>query len=267
MKMKKIRVMITGVAGKMGQELVRTVTQQKDMLLVAGCDISQVGKDAGEMCGIDAIGVIIEMDLGVTLREVRPDVVCDFTFGEALRKNLPLYLENRVNMVIGTTGLTPEELKNLEDECKQREIGCLVAPNFAIGAVLMMQFAQKTSQYMERAEIIEFHHPQKKDAPSGTAIKTAEGINEAKDQTYEEKSYELLPGSRGGHLGSVNIHSVRLSGFVASQEVIFGGEGQTLTIRHDSLSRVSFMPGILLAIRKMAKSKQFYYGLDKIMKL
>ncbi len=155
----------------------------------------------------------------------------------------------------------------MEDECKQREIGCLVAPNFAIGAVLMMQFAQKTSQYMERAEIIEFHHPQKKDAPSGTAIKTAEGINEAKDQTYEEKSYELLPGSRGGHLGSVNIHSVRLSGFVASQEVIFGGEGQTLTIRHDSLSRVSFMPGILLAIRKMAKSKQFYYGLDKIMKL
>ena len=265
--MKVLRVMVTGAVGKMGQELIRTIAQQKDMILVAGCDVSQIGKDAGEVCGIGVIGVMIEMDLEAALQGAKPDVVCDFTYSDALRKNLPVYLKNKVNLVIGTTGLTPEEIKNLENECEQREIGCLVAPNFAIGAVLMMQFAQKAAQYMERAEIIEFHHPQKKDAPSGTAIKTAEGIIEAKDQAYEEKSFELLPGSRGGHLGSVNIHSVRLSGFVASQEVIFGGEGQTLTIRHDSLSRVSFMPGILLAIREMAKSKRFYYGLDKLMKL
>ena len=267
MKIKTIRVLVTGAAGKMGQELIRTIAQQKDMILVAGCDVSQVGKDAGEMCGIDAIGVIVEMDLDTSLRGAQPDVVCDFTHADALRKNLPLYLDRKMNMVIGTTGLTPEELKKLEADCRERKVGCLVAPNFAIGAVLMMQFARKASLYMERAEIIEFHHPQKKDAPSGTAIKTAEGIIEGEDRIYEDTSYELLPGSRGGHLGSVNIHSVRLSGFVASQEVIFGGEGQTLTIRHDSLSRISFMPGILLALRKMAEDKQFYYGLDKIMEL
>jgi len=265
--MNTIRVLVTGAAGKMGQELIRTISQQNDMVLVAGCDVANVGKDAGEMCGIDAIGVIVEMDLAASLRRSQPDVVCDFTHADALRKNLPLYLDHKVNMVIGTTGLTLEELKQLEQDCRERNIGCLVAPNFAIGAVLMMQFSKKAALYMERAEIIEFHHPQKKDAPSGTAIKTAEGIIEGMDQAYEEKSFELLPGSRGGHLGPVNIHSVRLSGFVAHQEVIFGGEGQTLTIRHDSLSRVSFMPGILMAIRRMAKDNQFYYGLDKIMEL
>ena len=265
--MKTIRVLVTGAAGKMGQELIRTIAQQNDMVLVAGCDVKNVGRDAGEMCGINAIGVIVEMDLAVSLRGSKPDVVCDFTHADALRKNLPLDLENKVNMVIGTTGFTSEEIKKLEQDCLERSVGCLVAPNFAIGAVLMMQFAKIASRYMDRAEIIEFHHPQKKDAPSGTAIKTAEGIIEGKDQVYEEKSFELLPGSRGGHLGPVNIHSVRLSGFVAHQEVIFGGEGQTLTIRHDSLSRVSFMPGILLAIRKMAEDQHFYYGLDKIMEL
>ncbi|MEI6158153.1 MAG: 4-hydroxy-tetrahydrodipicolinate reductase, partial [Atribacterota bacterium] len=175
------------------------------------------------------------------------------------------------SMVIGTTGLRTEELKDLEKKCLANNIGCLVAPNFAIGAVLMMQFAKTAAKYLERAEIIEFHHPQKKDAPSGTAIKTAEGIMEMNREMNrgvgEDKTVELVPGARGGRIGSVNIHSVRLSGFVAHQEVIFGGEGQTLTIRHDSLSRVSFMPGIIMAIRYLASHKGFYYGLEKILDL
>ncbi|MDK2897012.1 MAG: 4-hydroxy-tetrahydrodipicolinate reductase [Candidatus Atribacteria bacterium] len=260
-----IRVLLTGAAGKMGQELVRTIAKEKDILLVATCDLQEEGRDVGEVAGIGKQGVKIQKDVRAAIETQSPQVICDFTQADALRKNLPLYLTGNASLVIGTTGLSQTEINNLQNECRKKKVGCLLAPNFALGAVLMMHFSQIAARFMDGVEIIEFHHPQKKDAPSGTAIKTAEGIN--KDEIQKEAGREVLTGARGAQLGSVHIHSVRLPGYVAHQEVIFGGQGQTLTIRHDSIDRSSFMPGIITAIRKMANDRNFYYGLESILDL
>lgn len=251
----------------MGQEVIRTVCRKSGMELAGAIDVAAVGQDAGLVAGIDRLGVMIKGEAEEALMQDRYDVVVDFTQAEALRQNLPHYLEHKVSLVIGTTGLAKDEISGFAEKTKKAGIGCLFAPNFAIGAVLMMQFARIAARYMDRAEIIEFHHPQKKDAPSGTAIKTAEGIREERDIIFEDHSTEMVKGSRGGVVGSVNIHSVRLPGYIAHQEVIFGGEGQTLTIRHDSLSRISFMPGVVLAVRHVAAHQGFFYGLESILDL
>ncbi len=177
------------------------------------------------------------------------------------------FLDSKIPLVIGTTGLGNEEIETLRRNCEEKKMGCVIAPNFALGAVLMMHFSRIAARYLERAEIIEYHHAQKKDAPSGTAIKTAQGIKEVKDIAFSDKSEEVLSGARGALLGSVNIHSVRLPGFVAHQEVIWGGEGEILTIRHDSLSRSSFMPGVMRSIKKVYEEPRFYYGLEEVIGL
>ncbi|MGQ9473323.1 MAG: 4-hydroxy-tetrahydrodipicolinate reductase [Candidatus Caldatribacteriaceae bacterium] len=266
MRSESIRVLVAGAAGKMGRELVRALSAEKDLILVGTYDQQGVGQDAGSLSGMGEIGIKITDDLDRVVRERHPQVVCDFTHAEALRTNLPRFLSYNLHLVIGTTGLSLEELEKLKIECEKRNIGCVVAPNFALGAVLMMHFARLAARYFKHAEIIEYHHPQKKDAPSGTALKTAEEM-EKEGIFLEDKGQELVFGARGGQYHGLLIHSVRLPGLVAHQEVIFGGEGQILTIRHDSLSRTSFMPGIMMAIRKVCAEPRFYYGLDSILEL
>lgn len=220
--MAKIRVIVNGAKGKMGQETVKAIQKESDLELVGQTDL--------------------EDDLLRTILETKAEVVVDFTSPNAVMDNIRTILGSGVHGVIGTTGVTEEDLKEIKELCTKNKVNCLVAPNFAIGAVLMMQFAKEAVKHLPNAEIIELHHETKIDKPSGTAIKTAQLMGK-----------------------DVPIHSVRLPGLVAHQEVIFGGLGQTLTIRHDSISRESFMPGVILAIRKIKNLSGLVYGLEQIL--
>lgn len=231
----------------MGSETVKAVLKEADLELVAQADLGE--------------------DLAALIQETKAEVVVDFTHPDAAMKNVKTILQNKAHAVIGTTGLTPANLDEVRKLCSKNKVNCVVAPNFAIGAVLMMKFAREASHYMPELEIIELHHDQKVDAPSGTAIKTAELILADRKNIKRKgaRSIEKVKNVRGGKIGDINIHSVRLQGLVAHQEVIFGGLGQTLKIRHDSISRESFMPGVIMAIRKVKKTKGLVYGLEKIL--
>jgi 4-hydroxy-tetrahydrodipicolinate reductase len=264
-----IKILINGAAGKMGREVVKAVKKEADMKLVGAVDIAQVGIDAGEAAGIGPAGVEISKDLKAAINDSKPDVVIDFTHPNIAMLNARTILDSRVHAVIGTTGLTEENLNELRKLCAKNKVNCVIAPNFAIGAVLMMMFARTAAKHMPSVEIIELHHDKKADAPSGTALKTAELIlqSEAAKGLVKGKKAEIekLDGARGGSLEGIHIHSVRLPGFVASQEVIFGGVGQTLKIRHDSMSRESFMPGVILAARKVRSLEGLVYGLENLL--
>lgn len=229
--MSRIRVAVAGAKGRMGSEVVRAVNgSPDDMELVAQID-------AGD-------------DLAATLSVIAPDVLVDFTIPDVVMPNIRIALAAKVIPLVGTTGLTPENIAEVARLCDENATPALIAPNFALGAVLMMRFAQEAARHLPDVEIIEMHHEKKLDAPSGTAKKTAEMIADA----------------RGGKpIEPQRIHSVRLPGFVASQEVIFGGAGQRLSIRHDSIDRASFMPGVLLAIRKAASMTGLVYGLENLL--
>lgn len=262
-----IRVVVSGAGGKMGREVLRAVVGAEDMELVGAVDPSFAGSDAGELAGQGRWDVEVSGSLAAALEAARADCVVDFTAPDAVFGNVMTALEAGTRVVFGTTGLKDEELSAIDRAARERGLGVIHAPNFAIGAVLMMRFAAEAARYMEHAEIIELHHDQKKDAPSGTAIKTAELIREARgaDRGATPQGIELVEGSRGGEYGGVRIHSVRLPGLVAHQEVILGTLGQTLTIRHDSLDRASFMPGVLLAVRKVAQIEGLVYGLEHLL--
>ena len=217
-----IKVIVNGAKGKMGQETVKAVLKEKDLDLVAQTDLGD--------------------DLAKAIKDNKAEVVVDFTLPKAVMGNIRTILASGAHGVIGTTGLTDENLHEIKLLCEKFKDNCLVAPNFAIGAVLMMQFAQEAIKYMPQAEIIEFHHETKVDKPSGTALRTAHLLGK-----------------------DVPIHSVRLPGLVAHQEVIFGAPGQTLTIRHDSLTRDSFMPGVILAIKKIKGLKGLTHGLENLL--
>jgi len=256
----KIKVGVCGACGKMGRAVIDAVSKETDMELTAAIDVANTGQELG--------GVIIEESLETALKNRQIDVVVDFTNPELVYKHTKIILENNVRPVIGTTGLTNDQLADIKNLSESKGLGCLIAPNFAVGAVLMMMFAQKASKYFSNAEIIETHHNKKKDAPSGTAIKTAQLMAEerAKFGTDNCAETETLTGSRGGTtIEGIHIHSVRLPGFVAHQEVIFGAQGQALTIRHDSFDRISFMPGVVLSIRQVMEKSEFVYGLENIL--
>jgi 4-hydroxy-tetrahydrodipicolinate reductase len=208
-------------------------------------------------------------DLSEALTSARPDVMVEFTVPEAAMGNIRAALEAGVTPIVGTTGLGPTELDEIRQLCESHQTAALVAPNFALGAVLLMRFAAEAARYLPDVEIIEMHHERKLDAPSGTAAKTAEMIAAARATTptgQPEGAFEKFPGVRGGRTeGGIQIHSVRLPGFVASQEVIFGGPGQRLSLRHDSIDRASFMPGVILAIRRMRSLSGLVYGLENLL--
>ncbi|MFZ7102561.1 MAG: 4-hydroxy-tetrahydrodipicolinate reductase [Peptococcaceae bacterium] len=264
--MQKIKVGVMGACGKMGQEICKSVIDDNELELMVAFDVINQGMDMGILIGRPDTGVKIETNYHNLLAQ-KPDVIIDFSNAQAVLNNVPQVIENGIDVVIGTTGLTNNEIEDLRLLAKENNTGIFIAPNFAIGAVLMMQFAKEAARYFPHVEIIEQHHDQKLDSPSGTAFKTLEEIsqNRAKVQQGNPQEYEKISGARGGDYEGIRVHSVRLPGLIAHQEVIFGGEGQILTIRHDSLSRASFMPGILLAVKKIHKTKGFIYGLDSIL--
>ncbi|SFJ59100.1 4-hydroxy-tetrahydrodipicolinate reductase [Thermoflavimicrobium dichotomicum] len=264
-----IRVIVAGANGKMGQEVVKMLHQAENLSLVCGVSRSQAGKDVGEVAGIGTLGTPFVGSVEEALKQFPADVLVDFTTPHTVKRHMELAIQAGVRPVVGTTGLSEQEMKELDQQCREKGIGAIVAPNFAIGAVLMMVFAAQAAKYLPHVEIIELHHDQKLDAPSGTSIKTAELIaenrKEMKQGHPDEK--EIIAGARGANYHGFRVHSVRLPGLVAHQEVMFGGSGQLLTIRHDSLNRESFMPGVKLAIEKVMELDRLVYGLENILEL
>ena len=244
-----INVAVLGAKGRMGAEVVKAVNGDPGMSLIAALDL---GDSLNQLLGSGT------------------HVVVDFTTPDSVMANLDFLINNGINVVVGTTGFDDKKLAIIDELCTANpSVGVLIAPNFAIGAVLMMEFAAKAARYFESAEIIELHHPEKVDAPSGTAARTAQLMSDARKaaglKAMPDATTTALDGARGSKVGDVPIHSVRARGLVAHQEVILGGLGETLTIRHDSLDRAGFMPGVLLGVRSVIKHPGLTHGLDKFM--
>lgn len=245
--MAQIAVGVLGAKGKMGAAVCQMVSSHSNFSLIASCD---QGDDLASL--------------------LKADVVVDFTSPEAVMTNLEYLMANNKNVVVGTTGFTPERTNQVKEWLRNSSSNVLIAPNFAIGAVLMMKFSQQAANWFESVEILEFHHPAKLDAPSGTAVRTAELIAEARKKSGKAKSPDATKGNRearGAEINDISVHSLRISGLVAHQEVIFGNSGETLSIRHDALDRSSFMPGVALAISEIANYPGLVIGLENYLKL
>lgn len=246
-----IRVGVLGARGKMGSTVVEAVTNAAGMEVVAALDLG------------DSLDILIAN---------KAEVVVDFTTPDAVMANLEFLITHGIHAVVGTTGFDDSRIATLNNLlAKHPTVGVLIAPNFGLGAILMMEFAKQAAPLFESVEIVELHHPNKVDAPSGTAKRTAELIGDARRRAgngaMPDATKESLPGARGAEVNGVPIHSIRARGFVAHQEVIFGGLGETLTIRHDSLDRQSFMPGVTLGIRKVAGAPGLTFGLENFLDL
>ncbi len=247
----KVRVAVLGAKGRMGAEVVRAISKSSDLEVVA------------------------QLDIGDSLNELvssKAQVVVDFTTPSAVMENLEFAISHGIHAVVGTTGFTPERIATLTALQKSHpEVGVLIAPNFALGAVLMMEFSKQAAKYFESVEIVELHHPDKVDAPSGTSARTAELIGQARTEaglsTAPDATQNPETGARGALVNGIPIHSLRVRGLVAHQEVIFGGLGDTLTIRHDSLDRVGYMPGILLGVRNVPSHPGINLGLELFLSL
>jgi 4-hydroxy-tetrahydrodipicolinate reductase len=261
--LERIKVLVSGACGRMGREVIKAVVKDDALQLVAAVDKINTGKDVGTVAGLEMLGVAIKSDLKEALTKDKPQVMVDFTTPAMVMENLRTGLKAGVHVVVGTTGISTADLQEIRELCAENKANALVAPNFAIGALLMMRCAAISAKYFSEVEIIELHHDQKLDSPSGTSIKTAEMILANRSgANHQEIGEEKIKGARGGEINGIRLHSVRLPGLIAHQEVIFGGEGQTLTIRHDSLSRESFMPGVILGIKKVIQAQGLTYGLD-----
>lgn len=249
-----IRVAVLGAAGKMGSTVCGAVRAADGLELAATYDSGAAERES-----------VVVADLE-ELSSLRVDVAVDFTTAKSALANAKTCLASGIHTVIGTTGLRDDDLVELG--AAVGPANCIVAPNFAIGAVLMMQFAKLAAPFFESAEIVEIHHNKKVDTPSGTALRTAKLMQEASETWIDDPTEAVtMPGSRGARLGDIPIHSLRLVGSVAHQEVVLGTTGQTLTIRHDSLDRMSFMPGVLLAVRKVGETPGLTVGLEHVIDL
>ncbi|CAN2209980.1 DapB Dihydrodipicolinate reductase [Candidatus Nanopelagicaceae bacterium] len=243
-----IKVAVLGSRGRMGAEVVKAVHEAKDLELVAELDLG------------DSLDALVSAGA---------QVVVDFTTPDSVMANLEFVISKNIHAVIGTTGFDDARIAKIKSLLSTSKSGVLIAPNFAIGAVLMMEFATKAAKYFESAEIIELHHPNKVDAPSGTAARTAELMSAARKEAGlsagPDATTTSLDGARGATVGQIPVHSVRLRGLVAHQEVLLGGIGETLTIRHDSIDRVGFMPGVLLGVRQVVNHPGLTFGLENFM--
>ena len=255
-----IRVLVNGALGRMGSEVCKKVYSEADLELVGAVDIKEGVVALGE-------GVKVMTDLIAAVNEVKPDVVVDFTRPDVVMGSLRKLLPLGVHVVVGTTGFSDADLKEVDELAKAHNTGLLIAPNFALGAVVMMKLACEAAKYFPNVEIIEKHHDNKLDAPSGTAIITAQKIAEVRKamQQGNPNEKETMAGARGADFEGMKIHSVRLPGYVASQEVIFGGQGETLKISTDPVSRECYMPGVALGCRKIGAHVGLVYGLDKLL--
>ncbi|STX50127.1 dihydrodipicolinate reductases [Legionella busanensis] len=241
-----IGVIVNGARGKMGTLACETITNHPDFKLV---------------------GALSRHDnLSAAIFDTKAQIVIDLTRADCVYNNCLTIIDSGAHPVIGTSGLKQEQIQYLESLCENKKLGGIIAPNFSISAVLMMQFAALAARYLSEVEIIEAHHPQKFDSPSGTAMKTAEMIAAIRSASeIEDRSHELISGARGGKYQGISIHSVRLPGIMARQQVIFGNQGETLTIMHDSIDRASFMPGIILCCQKVIQLQALYYGLEHLL--
>ena len=252
-----LRVAVFGASGRVGLTVVDAVKGAPDMELAAG--VNRMHRDTDFPWFTD---------VATAISETRPHVAIDFTIADAAAENALMAIAAGVSPVIGTTGMSPDQIEAIRAAAESEGVGAFIAPNFAIGAVLMMAMAQLAAPHLDHVEVIELHHDQKIDAPSGTAAHTAELIAQARDgrASIDAPTERFtLPGVRGGVNHGVRVHSVRLPGFVAHQEVIFGALGQTLTIRHDSTSRDSFMPGVLMAARRVRDLPGLVIGLEHLL--
>lgn len=241
-----IRVLVNGAFGKMGRETVKAISHAEGLILVG-----QTGK---------------RDDLKNAIEETRARVVVDFTTAAVAFTNASIIIAAGANPVIGTSGLLADQVQQLQKLCARRKLGGLIVPNFSIGAILAMQYARDSARYFSDVEIIELHHNKKADAPSATAISTAELIAQVKTKTsVDVAEQEILPGARGANYKDIPIHSVRLPGLLAHQMVMFGGAGETLTIKHDILNREAYMPGICLACRRVVTLDGLLYGLQHVL--
>ena len=243
-----IKVAVIGARGRMGSEVVKAVNEAKDLELVAQLDLGD------SLDALLASGAVVAVD---------------FTTPDSVMANLEFLISHNINAVVGTTGFDDARIAKIKSLLANSKSGVLIAPNFAIGAVLMMEFATKAAKYFESAEIIELHHPNKVDAPSGTASRTAELMSAARKEAglpvMPDATTTSLVGARGATVGDIPVHSVRVRGLVAHQEVLLGGIGETLSIRHDSIDRVGFMPGVLLGVRKVVTHPGLTFGLENFM--
>lgn len=261
---KPIKVIFTGAVGKMGTEASATINQHDDEELELVARVDPVYRSNPPEHNANRYYV----NLGDALCDHNADVLVDFTNAEAAMSNALLAAEHGLDVIIGTTGIFQDDAKKLEAAAKDHDVCVALIPNFAIGAVLMMKFAEIAAGYMGRAEIVELHHEDKQDAPSGTAKMIAEKIEKGRPPSYEALGCTLMQGARGATCGrDTKTHSIRLPGLAAHREVIFGGVGQTLMIRHDLLDRSSFMPGVVNAVKAIGERGGFVYGLDKLLRL
>lgn len=264
--MEKIKIVVAGPRGRMGKEAVQLVLNTDHFELTAVIDHRNDGKKLRDLEGFASLDTPIYANIEQCFQELTPHVLIDLTTPEVGMYHTKTALLNGVRPVVGTTGFTKEDLVELESICKEKELGCIIAPNFAVGAVLMMKFSKMAAKFFQDVEIIELHHDQKLDAPSGTAVKTAEMVSEVrttKKQGHPNEK-ETIDGARGADYDGIRIHSVRLPGLIAHQQVMFGSEGQTLTVRHDSYHRGSFMSGVKLAVETIVGIDSFVYGLENI---
>ncbi len=239
-------IIVNGAFGKMGTTTCQTIEQDPSFNLIA-----KLGK---------------QDNLAEALLKHKPKLVIDFTNAHSVYKNTELLIKQKTKCVIGASGLSNEQVQALSNLAKENETGCIIAPNFSLGAILMMKFSALAAKYFTEAEIVETHHQQKLDSPSGTAIKTAHLINEARRSAKNAcNSEELISGARGAKVSETNIHSLRLPGYLASQQVMFGSMGENLTISHNSISRDCFMPGVLLACKKAIEINHLIYGLENLL--
>jgi len=265
--MEPVRVVINGALGKMGQEVTRAVVYEPGLEVVGAVE-KEVSQQYLALVETPEL-VPFSSDLASLLKSCNPDVLVDFTTAEVSMAAARTAAKEEVNLVIGTTGLSEENLAEIEQLCRANKVGAVVAPNFSLGAVLLMRLAEVAAKFFDNAEIIEMHHDKKVDAPSGTAIATAKTMLQAhgKPFIYPKTEKETISNTRGGQMDGIAIHSLRLPGFMAGQEVIFSGMGQTLSLRHDTISRESYMPGIILAIKEVTKREGLVYGLDALLNL
>jgi len=245
-----IKVGVLGAKGRMGAEVVKAINSVPDLALTSALDLG------------DSLGDFVT---------TQTQVVVDFTHPDVVMENLKFLIEQNINVVVGTTGFTDDRIQQIEKWLNKKSVGVLIAPNFGLGAVLMMNFAEKAAAYFESVEIVELHHPQKADAPSGTATHTAERIAKARKKAglgqMPDATTSEISGARGARISDIPVHSVRLRGLVAHQEVIFGDPGETFTLRHDSIDRVGFMPGVLLGVRKIIDQPGLTLGLESLLDL
>ncbi|MGU3470275.1 4-hydroxy-tetrahydrodipicolinate reductase [Paenibacillus sp. D51F] len=262
-----IKVAVAGASGRMGREVVKLALQDESFQLTGAMSPSAGAVDAGRLVGLEPCGLTVSPSLEAMLDSGEIDVLVDFTVPQSAYSNTLEAVTRGIRPVAGVTGFTPQQIAELDELCKQQGIGGLIAPNFSIGAILMMKFAAEASKHFPHLEIIEYHGDQKLDAPSGTSIKTAELISEARRELKQgnPREEETIEGARGGYYDGFRIHSVRLPGVFAQQEVVFGAFGQTLKIRHDSYDRAGYMPGVAHAIKKVMTYEGLIYGFEHIM--